>query len=140
MKRTQIAKLIVTVCIVAIGGASVVSLVNTMRPSPGKKYEQLTMEEAEEFMRYEASYTLVDIGTVEEFAADHIEGAVNIPYETLTANAPALLPDKNQQIYICGRDRQTNEKAALKLVSMGYVAISEIGLVSEWEEMTEKEK
>lgn len=139
MKRTLIAKGIVTVCILSIGIASAVSLIKTIRPSPGKRYEQLTMEEAQEYMRYEASYTLVDVGTEEEFEAGHIDGAVNIPYDTLTANAPVLLPDKTGQIYICGRDRELGEKAASKLVSMGYVAVAEIGLISEWTEMTEEE-
>lgn len=139
MKRTTIAKAIISVCILSIGAASAVSLIKTVRPSPGKRFEQLTMEQAEEYMRYEAAYTLVDVGTEEEFAADHIEGAVNIPYETITANAPVMLPDKTGQIYIYGRDRSVNEKAATKLVSMGYSGVSEIGLISEWVEMTEEE-
>lgn len=139
MKRSTIAKGIISICILSIGAASAVSLMKTIRPSPGKRYEQLTMEEAEEYMRFEASYTLVDIGTEEEFNRDHIDGAVNIPYETITASAPVMLPDKNGQIYIYGRDRSVNEKAALKLVSMGYSDISEIGLISDWVEMTEEE-
>ena len=138
MKKSQIAKYIVLACILSIGVISVSIIIKTIRPSPGKRFEQLTMQQAEEYMKYEIVYTLVDIGTEEEYREDHIEGSVNIPYETLTGNAVKLLPDKDSQVYICGRDRELNEKAAAKLVKMGYTNVAEIGLISEWVEMTEE--
>ncbi len=133
MKKSQIAKYTVLGCILSIGVVSAVISFKTIRPSPGKSFEQLTMQQASEYMQYEIVYTLVDIGTEEEYREEHIEGSVNIPYETLTGSVVKLIPDKDSQVYICGRDRQLNEKAAAKLVKMGYTNVAEIGLISEWE-------
>ena len=77
-------------------------------------------------MAYETGYVLVDIGTEEEFLAEHLDGAVNIPYENLGKLAVTMLPDKGQQIYLYGRDEQQNEMAARKLCELGYTNLSEI--------------
>ena len=36
------------------------------------------------------SNVVIDVRTPEEYASGHVEGAINIPYDTITAKLPAL--------------------------------------------------
>lgn len=38
------------------------------------------------------SKVVIDVRTPEEFATGHVEGAINIPYDTIKPNLPALMP------------------------------------------------
>ena len=126
MKNSQKARTIVVGCMLAVGILSSIIIWRNFRPSPGKPYEVISLEQANAFMAYETGYVLVDIGTEEEFLAEHLDGAVNIPYENLGKLAVTMLPDKGQQIYLYGRDEQQNEMAARKLCELGYTNLSEI--------------
>ena len=126
MKNSQKAKHIVLFCMLAVGLISAFMILKTFRPSPGKPFEQITMEQAKTFMQYEMGYILADVSTEEDYEAQHPSGAVNIPYEKLGILAGTMLPDKEQQIYICGNNRKQSVMAASKLCEMGYTNISEI--------------
>ena len=126
MKNSQKAKGIVLGCALAVGVISSVIIWKNFRPSPGRPYEQITMEQALDFMTFETGYILVDIGTKEEYEEEHLENAVNIPYEELGSLVTTLLPQKDQQIYVYGRDRTRSDMAARKLCKLGYTNISEI--------------
>ena len=132
--------MILRTCMIVIGAFSAFVIWKTLRPSPGKPYEQITMEQAQEFMSYESDYILADVGTEEDFAKGHLEGALNIPYNTLGTAASQLLPDAEQQIYVYGRSRKTSEKAARKLCELGYVNITEIGTYDQWKKSGKVEK
>ena len=48
------------------------------------------------------SKVVIDVRTPQEFATGHIEGAINIPYDTITPNLPALArigKDENIVLY-----------------------------------------
>lgn len=126
MKNSQKAKGIVLGCALAVGVISSVIIWKNYRPSPGRPYEQITMQQARDFMTYETGYVLADIGTQEEYEKGHLENAVNIPYEKLGVLVTSLLPQKDQQIYVYGRDKKQSEMAARKLCELGYTNISEI--------------
>ena len=126
MKNSQKAKHILLFCALAVGIVSAVIIWQSIRPSPGKPYEQVTMEQAQEFMAYETGYILVDISSEAAFQELHPEGAVNVPYDQLGDLIFTVFPDKEQQIYICGKKKKQRDRAASKLCILGYTNVTEI--------------
>ena len=112
MKHSQKARLIVLGCMFAVGVISAIIIWKTHRPSPGKPFEQITMEQALAYMEYETGYILVDIG-IPEAVLPGVFGVL-------------VLPDQGQQIYLYGRDAKKADMAAHKLSELGYSNVSEI--------------
>jgi rhodanese-related sulfurtransferase len=47
--------------------------------------------------------TLVDVLSPESYAANHIDGAINLPVAQIASRAPAVLPDREAAIVVyCG--------------------------------------
>lgn len=95
-------------------------------------YLQITAEEAAELMADETDYILLDVRTEEEFAAEHIPGAICIPNETIGDSTIPELPDKDQTIFIYCRSGNRSKDAAEKLVRQGYTRIIEFGGINDW--------
>ena len=95
-------------------------------------YLQITADEAAERMAEETDYILLDVRTEEEFAAEHIPGAICIPNETIGDSAIPELPDKDQTIFIYCRSGNRSKDAAEKLVRQGYTHIIEFGGINDW--------
>ncbi len=132
MKYSQRAKIIIIVCILAIGACSALALLKGLRPSAGLPYESVTMEQAIEYMEYEEGYVLLDVGTMEEYAARHIAGALNIPYDSLVSEVDTVVPDRSRMVYVYDRDEDREDKACRKLSELGYTNITAIGKMDEW--------
>lgn len=126
MKNAQKAKHILLCCALAVGIVSAVIIWKSIRPSPGKPYEQITLEQAQEFMTYETGFILADISSEESFAKLHLDGAVNVPYDQFGDLIFTVFPDKEQQIYLCGEKKKQRDKAASKLCILGYTNVTEI--------------
>ncbi len=126
MKHVQKTRIIICVCMLLVGIFSGIAIVKAFRPSAGLPYEQLTMEKAEKYMSYEEGYQLVDVRSEEQFGQNHMEGAVNIPYDTLVEKALTILSDKQQMIYVYAEDSELSANACMKLCELGYTSISQI--------------
>ena len=107
-----------------VGIFSAYILYRNVRPSRGVPYEEATAEQAVEYMTYEKGYALIDVSDPEQFAKDHMEGAVNLPYSSLIEQCALLLQSKDQMIYVCGQDPDEARKAAFKLCELGYTSIT----------------
>lgn len=95
-------------------------------------FNALRVSELEELFASEATFTLVDVRSADEYADGFIEGAINIPLQEVTANLD-LLPDTDAQIVIyCGSGhRSTLAMVALNL--LGYNnAVSLMGGTRAW--------
>ena len=68
----------------------------------------------------------------DEFAEGHIPGAINIANEDIGAEQPALLPNKNQMIYVYCRSGNRSKQASAKLAAIGYTNIFEFGGILDW--------
>ena len=67
------------------------------------------------------SNVVIDVRTPEEFASGHIEGAINIPYDTITAKLPALARiGKNENILLYCRSGRRSAIAKQSLAELGY--------------------
>ena len=95
-------------------------------------YRRITMQEAVEMMEKEENYIILDVRTHEEFAAEHIPGAIVIPNETIgTENIPEL-PNKEQLILVYCRSGNRSKQASEKLAAQGSATIAAFGGINEW--------
>lgn len=95
-------------------------------------YQKITAEEAKAKMDSGDAFILVDVRTEDEFNAEHLEGALLIPNETITTEQPTLLPDKNATILIYCRSGNRSQQAADKLIQMGYTQVFDFGGIIDW--------
>ena len=95
-------------------------------------YRQISMDEAVDMMAQETGYIILDVRRLDEFAAGHIPGAINVANESIgTAKIPEL-PDKNQLIMVYCRSGRRSKEASEKLVKLGYTNIVEFGGILDW--------
>ena len=74
----------------------------------------------------------MDVRREDEFAEGHIRGAINVANESIGAEDPAELPDKEQLIYVYCRSGNRSKQAAEKLAALGYTNIVEFGGIIDW--------
>ena len=100
-------------------------------------YRQISMDEAVTMMAQESGYIILDVRRVDEFAAGHIPGAINVANESIGTDEIPELPDKNQLIMVYCRSGRRRKEAAEKLVKLGYTNIVEFGGILDWKGETE---
>ena len=79
------------------------------------------------------SLTIVDVRTPEEFAAGHIEGAININLEggTFSAEIASLDPSAAYMVY-CQSGRRS-ALAAETMVAAGFTEVHDLGGIADWQ-------
>lgn len=77
-----------------------------------------------------AGAVLVDVRTPEEFAAKHLDGAVNIPIDDLEARKAELPKDKDIVLYCRSGARSARGKSLL--TGAGYTKVHNLGPMSNW--------
>ncbi|WP_028773553.1 rhodanese-like domain-containing protein [Shewanella waksmanii] len=63
---------------------------------------------------------IVDVRTAEEFAADHLDNAINIPFEQITTEFSSRNIDKNQAVVVYCRSGRRSGIAQQALTEAGY--------------------
>ena len=101
-------------------------------PTGQAAYRQVSSDEARKMMETASGYKIVDVRTQREYEEGHIPHAICIPNETIHHEPPALLPDKNQEIFVYCRSERRSKEAARKLADMGYKNIVDFGGISDW--------
>jgi phage shock protein E len=107
-----------------LGVALLAALAYFLAPRAG----QLTGAEARKLVA--AGAVLVDVRTAGEFAAGHIEGAVNVPVQELDARSNELPRDRALVVYCRSGNRSGTAARALK--SAGFTDIHDLGAMSRW--------
>ncbi len=74
---------------------------------------------------------LIDLRSVQSYNNNHMDGAVNIPYEKLIAN-PSHYLNPNIRYYIYCQKGLTSNKVCQILTKMGYKVTNIIGGYEEW--------
>ena len=97
-----------------------------------KGFLQVSATEAEKMMAEETGFILLDVRTPSEYSEGHIPQAVNLPNETIQKEPPAILPDKEQRIFLYCRSGRRSQDAATKLAAMGYTNIIDFGAILDW--------
>lgn len=69
----------------------------------------------------------IDVRTAEEFAQGHLQDAVNIPVERITAEIKKISPDKNAPVNLYCRSGRRAEVALQALKKEGYTNVTNHG-------------
>lgn len=69
---------------------------------------------------------LVDVRTSEEYNLGHIPGSINVPVDS-EENIKEILTDREKNIYLYCQNGERGNDAELKLRSLGYKHIENIG-------------
>ena len=69
----------------------------------------------------------IDVRTAEEYAAGHVSGAVNIPYEEITGRIAEVTTDKDALIYVYCRSGRRSGIAQDALGKAGFSNVVNIG-------------
>jgi rhodanese-related sulfurtransferase len=78
-------------------------------------------------------WLLLDVRSVEHFAAGHLPGAVNLPHARITERTLASLPDTDLYVVYCaGPHCNGADRAALRLAELGRPVKKMIGGVTGW--------
>jgi rhodanese-related sulfurtransferase len=96
-------------------------------------YTQISQEEALQMMEEGSDFLIVDVRRPDEFREGHIVDAINLPNETIEEDAPEVLTDKDQTLFIYCRTGRRSKEASQKLVDMGYTNVYEFGGINTWE-------
>lgn len=103
-------------------------------------YTRVDAQEAQTMMAESDDYVILDVRTPEEYAEEHIKGAINVPNESIGDDAIGELPDKKQQIFVYCRSGNRSKQASEKLAALGYGNIVEFGGIKDWDGATESSK
>jgi len=74
---------------------------------------------------------VIDVRRPDEFAAAHIPGAVNIPYDEVASRTAEIGPRDVEVIVYCRTGRRS-AVAAETLVELGYTRVHDLGPMSSW--------
>ena len=74
------------------------------------------------------SNVVIDVRTPQEFASGHVDGAINIPYDTITPKLPALATiGKDENIVLYCRSGRRSAIAKQSLAELGYRKLQDGG-------------
>jgi phage shock protein E len=80
-----------------------------------------------------AGAKLIDVRDAEDFAEGHIDGATNIPVDTIEEN-PSTVGSKDQPMVLYCRSGRRSHRAAEALRAAGYTKVETLGAMSNWDE------
>lgn len=75
--------------------------------------------------------TLVDVRTPAEYASGHIDGAVNVPVDTLSERLKELGPKDSNIVLYC-RSGARSGRAKAMLEQQGFERVVNLGAMSRW--------
>ncbi len=113
--------------------ANTVQLIEGKRPEPAAATQPApgAVDGARARALVAGGARLVDVRTPEEFAAGHVEGALNIPVDALAGRLGELPDPAAPLVLYCGSGRRSARAAAL-LAEKGYTAVYDLGGMSNW--------
>jgi phage shock protein E len=105
--------------------ASSAPIASTASATPGAAAAHVTEEQARALVKDGAR--LVDVRTPEEFAAGHLEGAINLPVDTLKSRAAAELAPSDAPVVLYCRSGRRSAQAAALLGELGFTQVHDLG-------------
>lgn len=75
--------------------------------------------------------TVLDVRTVEEYAAGHLPGAINLPLDALM-EAPYYAPDHKKPVVVYCASGERSGRAAAVLTAGGWEKVYDMGAISNW--------
>ncbi len=95
-----------------------------------KMYTEISPEQAKKMQ--DQGNLIIDVREPDEYAAGHIEAAVNVPLSSLESGIISVAPAKDTTLLIHCQSGRRSKIAADMLVKMGYTNIYEFGGIIDW--------
>lgn len=92
-------------------------------------YQTVNYDQAKQLI-YDGNTLLVDVRSIYEYNAKHINGAISAPLEEIENMDFA----KNINLIVYCRSGSRSREAALKLLELGYVNVYDLGSIDNWQE------
>lgn len=115
--------IIAAVVVLGIGGLILIS----PKSDDTKSSPSLTMQTVQRDTA--AGGQLIDVRTTAEYAAGHIDGAVNLPVETIQAGAMPTVT-KTKPVYLYCRSGSRSRQATTVLQAAGYQNVIDLGAMT----------
>ncbi len=138
MKRK--IRIIFCICSLTVIVFALLSAVRSLRPSRGKPYERISVQEAIDYMSYESVYCIVDVRDKAEYDRRHVAGARSLPCDEIVESADEVIPDRHVMLYVYGSDSDQSCAAAQKLSDIGFTSVTETGSFTDWILLEETEQ
>lgn len=104
-------------------GTSEPSPTPTTEPAVMEQVSYVTVEELLQKMQSQADVLVIDARLKEYYDADHIKGALSLPYSTVVSRDFVLPPAKEIVVYCSCPDADTSIKTALELIKQGFPSV-----------------
>ncbi|MGL6070769.1 rhodanese-like domain-containing protein [Craterilacuibacter sp.] len=78
-----------------------------------------------------ASPLVIDVRSPAEFAQEHVQGALNLPLDSIARTIARSAPDKSAPIALYCRSGRRSAEAEQQLRALGYTAVRNLGGVAE---------
>jgi rhodanese-related sulfurtransferase len=112
---------------------SFIALIAAAAGAENTTSERITPAKAKELLAANQSAILLDVRTKDEFTTGHIEGAILLPYDEITATmALKTIPSKDTTVVVYCRSGRRSAIAAAALVQLGYAKVFDLGGINEW--------
>ena len=104
------------------------------------EYKKILQEEAKNRLDSEKDIILLDVRTLEEYKEKHIPNSMLIPLDVIENEITSKIADKESKIFIYCRSGNRSKTAVLKIISMGYKNVYDIGGIIDWKYETQTSK
>lgn len=75
---------------------------------------------------------LLDVRSPEEFAGGHLEGALNLPHQSLTGAEAVLAAKKNEDLVVYCQSGRRSAIAVKTLREAGFTKVHDLGAMRNW--------
>ena len=103
-------------------------LVSSLFGSPADKNSEISK-------RLKEGALLVDARTPGEFSAKHVQGAINLPYDTIAHSIGQYETNKTKAIVIYCRSGNRSGRAKESLIEMGYTNVLNAGSIGNMQKL-----
>ncbi len=92
------------------------------------KSGKVTCDQMKEIMKYDGNPRLIDVRTKEEYDSGHLDGAINIPYETVVETIQDMRSVAHDTpIIVYCRSGNRSGQAFTSLKNAGYTNVYDLG-------------
>lgn len=95
-------------------------------------FETISPKQAYTLLKNGDNVTLLDVRTPEEFAHEHIQGALSVPLQLLNKNLSKLQSAKEKKIIVYCHSGSRSVAASRILAKNGFVPLNVKGGITQW--------
>ena len=76
---------------------------------------------------------LIDVRTYEEYTNGHIDGAINVPLDSIAKEVMENITNSNiDNIIVYCQSGNRSKEAAIRIIELGYTNVYDLGSINNW--------